>query len=265
MKRRRRKKRKGINKIIKIIIGIVLVLFLVFAGLVIYYVAVGLEQEDILKQEVINFSNKDLANDDYSIYVKTKGDYAYIEEAAKKFYKELSDNVKIVNYYIADEELINLLAADNLNKERPNYTKSYAIIERDKSKVLDALKNISKLCEKKTVENLIDKDKIDSSSYEIFEELMLTKKDIEDLTETKNKMEFISKNLNLFFDKEVEILDFLKANDSNWQYIDNQLGFATDELVNKYNTLCNDLKEIAKKLETEVISNNRSNDVKITA
>lgn len=94
---------------------------------------------------------------------------------------------------------------------------------------------------------------------------MLTKKDIEDLTETKNKMEFISKNLNLFFDKEVEILDFLKANDSNWQYIDNQLGFATDELVNKYNTLCNDLKEIAKKLETEVISNNRSNDVKITA
>ena len=263
MRKRRRKNSKG-SKILKIFLLTVLALFILFVGLVIYGVVKDFGQEDILKQEIINYSNMDLAHDDYAIYVKSKGDYAYIEEAVKKFYKELSDNVKIINYYMSDEDLINILAPDNLLKERPSFTKSYATIEKGKTKVINALNRISKLCEKDTVKNLIDKDKVDDYSYDLYKELMLTKKDIEDLTETKNKMEYLSKNLNLFFDKEVEILNLLRDNNSSWDYKDGQLYFTTSSLVDKYNTLYKELTDIANKFETNNNSNS-SGDNKVTA
>ena len=249
---------KGILKIFLIIIGVVVVLFV---GLVVYGVIKDFEQEDILKQEIINYSNMDLANGDYTIYVKTKGDYAYIEEAIKKFYKELSDNVKVINHYMLDEELINLLNPDNLIKGRPSFIKSYAVIEKGRTKVINALNRISKLCEKDTIKNLIDKDKIDDYSYKLYEDLMLTEKDIADLTDTKNKMEYLSKNLGLFFDKEVEILNLFKDNDSSWEYKDGQLYFTTDELVNRYNTFYKELTDIASSFDN--VSN--SNGSKVTA
>ncbi|MEE3342971.1 MAG: hypothetical protein VZS44_02655 [Bacilli bacterium] len=265
VKRRRRRKGKGNKKILKIILCFIGILLALFIGVVIYEVVQDFGQEDILKQEIINYSNKNLVSDDYTIYVKTKGDYAYIEEAVKKFYKELSDNVKIINYYMADEELINILAPDNLIKERPNYTNSFSIIDKDRNKVINALKRISKLCEKDTIENLIDKDKVDDYSYKLYKDLMLSKKDIEELKETKDKMEYLAKNLNLFFDKEVELLNFLKANDASWQYTDNQLLFTSTELANKYNALFNDLKEIAKKFESDGATVNSGGSNKVEA
>ena len=84
------KKRKSWVR--KILIGIG-ILFLVFVLFIFYLVFQDLRQEDVLKQEIVNVSNLDLARDDYKIVVKTKGDYAYVEEAIKKYYKELSDYV----------------------------------------------------------------------------------------------------------------------------------------------------------------------------
>ena len=52
---RRRKSGKGrIIKRIFITLGIILV---IFAGIIIYFVANDFKQEDILKQELINYSN----------------------------------------------------------------------------------------------------------------------------------------------------------------------------------------------------------------
>ena len=264
-RRKRRRKDKGRRKIVGIILLVVSLLFLLFAGLIIYGVVKDLGQEDILKQEIINYSNMDLARDDYSIYVKTKGDYAYIEEAVKKFYKELSDNVKTINYYMNDEELKNILSPDSLLKDRPNFANSFSIIEKDRTKVSNALKKISELCEKDTVKKLIDKEKIDDYSYDLYKKLMLTKDDIDDLKNTKQEMEYISKNLDLFFDKEIEILKFFKNNNSSWEYKDNQLYFATEELVNKYNTLYKELMDIANKFEVDNNRKSNTKDNKVTA
>lgn len=74
------KKKKSIKKII---IGIVIAV-VIFLGLIFFMAYKELQEEDILKQEIINYSNKDLATDDYSIKVKTTGDRAYVEEAVKE-------------------------------------------------------------------------------------------------------------------------------------------------------------------------------------
>ena len=256
-------KKKG--KIVKKIFIVLGILLLILAGVIVYFVVQDLKQEDILKQEIINYSNMDLANDDYSIYIKTKGNYGYIEEAIKKYYKELSDNVKIINYYLDDEELSNVLSLDNLEKDRPACIKSYAVIQKDRSKVTKAIERISYLCDEENVRNLVDKEKIDDYSYEFYEKIMLTEKDIKDLKDTKEKMDKISKDLNLFFDKVIEILDLLKNNDDKWSSEGGKLYFEGEDLVNKYNTLYKELVDIAASFDDSDISNKKSNNESVVA
>ena len=70
----------------KVIVGIVITIVIIL-GLIFFTAFKELQEEDILKQEIVNYSNKDLATDDYSIKVKTTGDRAYVEEAIIKVYQ----------------------------------------------------------------------------------------------------------------------------------------------------------------------------------
>ena len=230
------------KKKIILILGIIIA---IIVGVIGYLVVKDLQQEDILKQEVVNLSNKDLLKDDYTIEVKTTGDYAYIEEAIKKFYKELSDSIKILNYYITDEELINLLAPESLIANRPNFTNSYQILENARIQITQAIQSIANLCEEDTIKNLIDKEKVDEYSYEFYLQLMYTEKDLKTFTETKAQMEELSSNLNLFLDKVKEMLNLLEKNNSSWEIIDGQIYFSTNQLVDQYNSLYNELNTIA--------------------
>ena len=239
-------KKKGIKKII---IGIVIVI-LIFLGLIFFMAFKELQEEDILKQEIVNYSNKDFATDDFSIEVKTTGDRAYIEEAVKKYYKSLSDSIKAINNHLNDEELTNILTLNSLRNDSPNYIKSHELINNTKNKVTKELENISSLCEEETIKNLIDKDKLNDSEYyyDFYLDLMYTEKDIEMLNSTKEEMEALSNNLNEFLDKVDEILTFLETNANYIEYTDTNINFANDSLLDEYNTLVNDLTILANNM-----------------
>ena len=233
----------------KIIIGIVIIIVIIL-GLIFVLAFKELHEEDILKQEIVNYSNKDLATDDYPIEVKTTGDRAYVEEAVKKYFKSLSDSVKAINSYLNDEELINILTIDSLRNDSPNYIKSHTIISNTKSKVTKELENISSLCDEDTIKNLIDKDKLSDSEYyyDLYLNLMYTKKDLEDLKSTKEEMETISNNLNKFLDKVDEILTFLETNANYIEYTDTDIYISNDNVLNEYNNLVDELTTLANNM-----------------
>lgn len=240
------KKKKSIKKII---IGIVIAVVIII-GLIFFTAFKELQEEDILKQEIINYSNKDLAKDDYSIEVKTTGDRAYVEEAVKKYYKSLSYSVKAINSYLNDEELTNILTVESLRNDSPNYLKSHTLISNTKSKVTKEIENISSLCEEETIKNLIDKDKLNDSEYyyDFYLDLMYTEKDIEMLNSTKEEMEALSNNLNEFLDKVDEILTFLETNANYIEYTDTDIYISDDNILNEYNNLLNELTALANNL-----------------
>ena len=247
------KNKKGLKKII---IGIVIAV-VVIIGLIFFIAFKELQEEDILKQEIINYSNKDLATDDYPIEVKTTGDRAYVEEAVKKYYKSLSDSVKAINNSLNDEELTNILTIESLRNDSPNYLKSHTLISNTKSKVTKELENISSLCEEETIKNLIDKDKLNDSEYyyDFYLDLMYTEKDIEMLNSTKEEMEALSNNLNEFLDKVDEILTFLETNANYIEYTDTDIYISDDNILNEYNNLIEELTTLANNMD------NRESDI----
>lgn len=257
------KKEKKTNKLLKLILIFVGIIVTIFVLLIAYIVVVDLRQEDILKKEIVNLSNKDLLTDDYKIEVKTTGDYAYIEEAVKKFYKELSDSVKNMNKHLNNDELINILSAENLKNDGPNFNKSYQTIETTRTNLTTSLQIIANLCKEETIKNLIDKEKVDEYSYELYLQLMYTEDDLKSFAKTNKQMEELSANLNLFLDKVTEMLKMLEKNNGFWEIENNELYFHKDSLVNEYNKLYDELNQIVKEKFSNSTSNqsNTSNNI----
>lgn len=239
MEKTKSKKGKGIL----LVIGVIVV---VIVAAISYLVVMDLKQEDLLKKEIVNISNKDLLTDNYDVEVKTTGDYAYIEEAVKNYYKKLSDSIKIINNYLNDEELIQILSAENLAADGPKFVKSYQLLKETKENSTEALQVIVDLCKEETIKDLIDKEKVDDYSYELYLELMYTEDDLKDLAETGQEMEVLSNNLNTFLDKVEAMINMLEKNSDFWYVEDGQLYFETDALVNQYNTLYDDLNKFVE-------------------
>ena len=235
----------------KILISIGVV-FVVFASVIGYFVYKDLKQEEVLKKEIIDLSNKDLLQDNFNVSVKTTGDYAYVENAIKKFYKELSDSVKKLNYSLNDDELINILSIDNLQSDRPKFIKSHSLLDNAKKQSTEALDKISLLCDEEYIKNLLDKDKVSDYYMNFYRQLMYTESDLKYFKETKESMEELSTNINLFLDKVDEILGMLEKNNDSWFIENGQIYFSSGTLVDEYNNLYKELKAIANdKLNAE--------------
>lgn len=237
------KKIKNKGKKVFLLIGIIIVIIVAVFG---YLIVDDLKQEDILKQEIVNVSNKDLVTGNFEIEVKTKGDYAYIEEAIKNYYKKLSDNIKVLNNYLTNEDLMNVLSADNINRDGPSFTNSYKLLSDTKASSTNAMNEIVDLCKEETIKNLLDKKKVDDYSYELYLDLMYSKDDLADMKIISDDMQELSNNLNTFLDKVINILNFLERNASAWSIEEGQLYFTSTALVNEYNNLYNDLTEFSK-------------------
>jgi len=238
-------------KRIFIFIGILLVIFVAVIGCL---VVSDLKQEDLLKKEIVNLSNKNLVVDNYDIKVKTTGDYAYVEEAIKKYYKKLSDSVKVINSYLTDEDLIHILSADNLEKDGPKFEKSYEILRTTRTNANEALQTIIDLCDVNTIKDLIDVDKVGDYYYELYLQLMYTEDDLEEFEKIKEEMQTIGDNLNVFLDKVEEMISMLQSNSDYWFIDEGQLYFETDSLVNQYNNLYNDLNNFVKEKFSDYVS-----------
>lgn len=249
------------KKIIKWFIIIIVVTIISFLALCGYWVVQDLKQEEILKQEIINYSHKNLESDDFTVTVKTTGDYAYVEEAIKKYYKDLSDNIKNMNKYLTDEDFMTLLAPSSLVNDRPNYSNSQNKLKTTKENLNKHLEAINNLCDEKTIKNLIDKEKLEDYDYyyNFYLKLMYTKKDQETLKNLKEEMDTTLKKLNEFLDKAQEILVLLEKNDSVIQYENNSIYFNSTEALNEYNRLVSELQIMAKNF---TITKNNSNSNK---
>ncbi len=236
------------KKIKRIIITIVILFVLIligFLGAILYRVHQEINQEEELRTEIADYYNRDLLKDDFSIKMKTKGDCAYVEQAVKKFYKDLSDHVKKIFSDLKDEKFSNIFNIENLTSDRPDFIKSHMIVKKTRDKVKQTIQNIDQLCEEETIKNLLDREKLsdDKYYYDFYLELIYTKEDREKFKEVKENMNQIGKKVNIYFDKIDQMLNFLQENDEAILYKEILL-FKDPSLLIEWKKQLSELQEI---------------------
>lgn len=243
------KKRKTLKVVLLSIVGAIGLLL----AIIIILAVIDLKQEEVLKQEIINYSNMDLIQDDYSIKVKTKGDCAYVEEAIKNYYKKLSDNMKSINKYLSNDELNSVLSYQNLVQDRPSFKTSKQTIKNTKENINKYIDNINNLVSEKTIKSLIDKEKLDDGDYyyDLYLQLIYTDQDKEDYKEIAKDMTGLKKSLNKSLDKLSETIEFLKKKDKNIVYKNSNLYFDYKSDLNKYRKYLEELEKIGQEITSE--------------
>ena len=240
------------KRVITIIIIVGVTIFLILGA--IFMVAYKeLEEEAILKKEIINYTNKDLLTDDFEVEVKTTGDRAYIEEAIKNYYKDLAENMQSVANTISNEELQNILSVESIMKDRPSYQNGHRIITETREKVNNDMDKIKKACEEEYIKGLIDKDKLSDPEYyyDLYLDLVYTDADIEDIKAASDQIEQTTTQLNQFFDIVERMLNFLETNDSYLGYENGQFYFTDLEVSNQFQAYIEKLDELANQMTVE--------------
>lgn len=228
------------NKVVKVILWSVLIIFILFCVFIGSLVVKDLKQEDDLGDNIkeINdmFSQDDLDVDKINKSLKsyvTTGENLMLEKVVKKYYSDAFELVLDTNDVLRDRRITNLLSEENVLNDAPDFTYSKKYIE-------NTIKNLSESVEKvkdfQTEENIISyyKDaKIDSYYKDLYIELTSMFNYFGDSKDYESDIDKLISQLEAIND----ILDFLKENYGKWTIVDGSYYFENEDLLMKFKEL----------------------------
>lgn len=228
------------NKVVKVILWSVLIIFILFCVFIGFLVVKDLKQEDDLRDNIkeINdmFSQDDLDIDKINKSLKsyvTTGENLMLEKAVKKYYSDAFELVLDIDDALNDKRITNLLSEENVLNDAPDFTYSKKYIE-------NTIKNLSESVEKvkdfQTEENIISyyKDaKIDSYYKDLYIELTSMFNYFGDSKDYESDIDKLISQLEAIND----ILDFLKENYGRWTIVDGSYYFENEDLLMKFKEL----------------------------
>ena len=228
------------NKVVKVILWSVLIIFILFCVFIGSLVVKDLKQEDDLRDNIkeINdmFSQDNLDVDKINKSLKsyvTTGENLMLEKVVKKYYSDAFELVLDTNDVLRDRRITNLLSEENVLNDAPDFTYSKKYIE-------NTIKNLSESVEKvkdfQTEENIISyyKDaKIDSYYKDLYIELTSMFNYFGDSKDYESDIDKLISQLEAIND----ILDFLKENYGRWTIVDGSYYFENEDLLMKFKEL----------------------------
>jgi hypothetical protein len=187
-----------------------------------------------LKKEVNELNKLDISKDRYNRKIVTKGNYAIVEKAIKKYLDDyavlLQDSLKVVK----DPTLTSILSYDNYASDGPDFVKSLDYLKNSKESFNKNIDLLLSDLEEDTIKNYIN-DKTDNQYYiDLYRDLMLNDDMKDSFSETKELLLHSKTQMNNIFDTSSEALTFLVNNKDNWKLEDNQIKFLEEDLYNQY-------------------------------
>lgn len=230
--------KKRILKIIGILIGILLI---IIVGVAIW----GIVQENKLDKELtkinelVNAENIDLD----SVYevlnqTVTKGDYAKVEKAFKNYLKDNFDTTIKISEILNDEQLLNVLTAENYLNDGKDFLATKEYIEQTRTNLTQYQNDYNEFFTKEKAKSYINKQELDEYYVDLYMEQYVG--DIETDSNSDVVDESIDEILNILNIYE-EVINLLVNNKDEWQIIDENIVFDDTELSNEYEELVNKL------------------------
>ena len=163
------------------------VIWIVIAILLVIIVGIGIlvfkdfKQEDILRQEMLEFENLtraeniDLDQIDQRIReLKTTGDYGVLEKAMKEY---LSDVVNVsvnISNILNDEKIVNALTPENYTEDGPDFVETKQFLEQSKNNLEKYKNEVLELLTNEKAMSYIENKNLDEYYIDLYKEIALS-------------------------------------------------------------------------------------------
>ena len=224
----------------KAIIGVIIAIVLVAVIGIGILVVNDFRQEDILRQEMLEFENLtraeniDLDQIDQKIReIKTTGDYGVLEKAMKDYLADVVNaSVSIANV-LNDERIINALTPENYVEDGPDFVQTKQFLEEAKGEIEQYKEEVLTLLTNEGAMTYIENKNLDQYYIDLYKEIALSEDTAieESNTELENSLDEMMKLL----DVETQIINFLSENKDGWEIQGENIVFSSEELQNQYN------------------------------
>ena len=224
----------------KAIIGVIIAIVLVAVVGIGILVVNDFRQEDILRQEMLEFENLtraeniDLDQIDQKIReIKTTGDYGVLEKAMKDYLADVVNaSVSIANV-LNDERIINALTPENYVEDGPDFVQTKQFLEEAKGEIEQYKEEVLTLLTNEGAMTYIEDKNLDQYYIDLYKEIALSEDTAieENNAELENSLDEVMRIL----DAETQIINFLSENKDGWEMQGENIVFSSEELQNQYN------------------------------
>ena len=224
----------------KAIIGVVIAIVLVAVVGIGVLVVNDFRQEDVLRQEMLEFENLtraeniDLDQIDQRIReLKTTGDYGVLEKAMKDYLADVVNTSVSIANIINDERIVNALTPENYTEDGPDFVQTKQFLEQAKSDIEQYKTEVLTLLTNEGAMSYIEDKNLDQYYIDLYKEIALSEDTAieESNTELENSLDEMMKLL----DVETQIINFLSENKDGWEIQGENIVFNNQTLQDQYN------------------------------
>lgn len=162
------------------------------------------------------------------------GKYGQVEDAIKRYVSDLYNSMFDTTDAAGNETLYNMLSADNLKSDGPDFETSKELLENTITQINSGIENYIDLIGTDAVESYFNRTGLDGEYKELYDTALLY-----EVPTDEESNSFISSLDTVISELEATeaVLDFLTENKENWEMREDTLVFKTQALYDEYNTL----------------------------
>lgn len=190
-----------------------------------------------LKNEVNELSKLDITKDRYNRKIKSRGDYAKVEEAIKDYLDNYAVEIQNLSKMMNDEKLSSILSYDNYVADGPSFTNSITYLESSKKQYNEKIDQLIVNLDDENIDNYIYTKMDDKYYISLYQELMHETDMNETLKNTKTLLEESKTKMNNLYDTCLETLNYLNLYQEKWKLEDGEIKFQDEEMLNYYSSL----------------------------
>lgn len=231
----------------KAIIGVIIAIVVVAIVGIGILVVNDFKQEDILRQEMLEFENLtraeniDLDQIDQRIReLKTTGDYGVLEKAMKDYLADVVNaSVSIANI-LNDERIVNALTPENYVEDGPEFIQTKQFLEQAKSDMEQYKTEVLTLLTNEGAMSYIENKNLDQYYIDLYKEIALSEDTA--IEESNAELESSLDEAMKILDVETQVINFLSENKDGWEIQGENIVFSSEELQNQYDELVSQIQ-----------------------
>lgn len=224
----------------KAIIGVIIAIVLVAIVGIGILVVNDFKQEDILRQEMLEFENLTRAENidfdkiDQKIReIKTTGDYGVLEKAMKDYLADVVNATVSIADVLNDEKIVNALTPENYMEDGPDFVQTKQFLEEAKGEIEKNKTEVLKLLSNEGAMSYIENKNLDQYYIDLYKEIALSEDTA--IEEDNAELEDSLNEATRILDIETQVINLLSENKNGWEIQDQNIVFNNETLQNQYN------------------------------